>query len=210
MGQKTHPIGFRLGIKHTWRSKWFSSKQYKDFLHEDLKVRRLIEKKLKHAGLSLIEVERSLNEFKVSLHVSRPGVVIGRAGSGLELLRKELEKIIHGKVQIKAEEVKKPNLSARIIVNEIAGKIEKRMRVKRAIAQAVEKVILAGADGVRVECKGRIDGADVARREKMSRGLISLQSLEKNIDYALQIAQTKYGTIGVKVWISKKQDYASA
>lgn len=204
MGQKTHPIGFRLGLKKNWQSKWFSSHNFKDFLIEDIKIRKFLNKKLEKMGLSRIEIERSAKKTKVHLYVSKPGLVIGRGGTGIDNLRQELSQIVKDKkIQLAVAEVKSPFLSAKIIANEMVGQLERRMPEKRIINSMVEKVMGAGAKGVKVAIKGRIAGQEIARNLYKVNGSIPLQNMSADIDFAIATAFTKYGTMGIKVWIYK-------
>lgn len=221
MGQKIHPRGFRLGQVYTWSSRWFADKRrYKSLLLEDVKLRKLITSKLKGAGLESVEIERSINKVKVTIHVSRPGVVIGRGGSGLEELKKFLESFLVSqdktlrskknkevsrvKLELSVEPVKEPNLSARLVSQTIADQLVKRLPHKRVGNQAVDRVMSAGAKGVRILLSGRIGGAEIHREEKFQAGTVPLSTIRENVDYAMQPALTKSGYIGVKVWICRK------
>lgn len=220
MGQKIHPRGFRLGPLYTWTSRWFASnKQYKDFLLSDITLRKVILARLKSAGVALVELERSINKIKVTIHVSRPGVVIGRGGSGLEELKKFIEQfLIQGakhknvqmkeqgkvKVEVAVEPVKEPNLSAYLVGNNLADQLIRRMPHKRVCVQTVERVMSSGAQGVRIVLAGRIAGAEIARREKYQAGSVPLSTIREQVDYASVPALTKSGYIGIKVWICRK------
>lgn len=217
MGQKIHPKGFRLGSVFNWSSRWYAdSRQYSKLLLADVILRRELAVKLKSAGLAAVEIERSINKVKVTVHVSRPGVVIGRGGSGLEILKKFIEtflanqlKVIQGKsqgfkVDIAVEPVKEPNLNASLVANTIADQLVRRMPHKRVCNQAVDRVISAGAKGVRIRLSGRINGAEIARREKFQSGTIPLSTIREDVDFAIAPALTKSGYIGVKVWICRK------
>ena len=208
MGQKTHPVGFRLGIKSTWKAKWFSSSDFSKFLIEDIKIRKFLDKKLRKVGLSRIEIERSVKKTKVILYVSKPGLVIGRGGSGIESLKKNLNDLIgkNSNIQISVTEVKSPFLSAKIIAEEIATQVERRMSPKRIFNNTIEKVMNAGAKGVKIALKGRISGQEIARNIHKSLGSVPLQTLSADVDFARATAFTKYGTIGIKVWIHKDQE----
>lgn len=216
MGQKVNPKGFRIGPVFGWSSRWFADRQrYKDFLLEDVLLRRALKVRLKSAGLALVEIERSINKVKVTLHVSRPGVVIGRGGSGLEEVKKFIEGILHGKeskadknkmkVELTVEPVKEPNLNAYLVGTSIADQLAKRMPHKRVCNQTVERVMSAGARGVRIALSGRIAGAEIARHEKYSSGTVPLSTIRENVDFASVPALTKSGYIGIKVWICKGQ-----
>lgn len=217
MGQKIHPKGFRLGPVFNWSSRWYAgSRQYGTLLLADVALRRVLVTKLRSAGLALVEIERSINKVKVTVHVSRPGVVIGRGGSGLEILKKFIEtflanqlKSIQGKVagvkvDIAVEPVKEPNLNASLVANTIADQLSRRMPHKRICNQTVDRVMSAGAKGVRIKLSGRINGAEIARREKFQSGTIPLSTIREDIDFAVAPALTKSGYIGVKVWICRK------
>lgn len=203
MGRKTNPIGFRLGTQFFSGAKWFAEKNYTLFLHEDIKLRKYLTTKLQKAGLDKIEIERSLKKIKVNLMVSKPGMVIGRSGAGIEELRKGLERISNGKVQVSVVEVKLPDLSAELIAQDIAHQIERRLPAKRVALGAVEKIMTSGAKGAKVIIKGRLGGAEMARAEKVTQGSVPLTTLNAEVDFAQGIAMTKFGTIGVKVWINK-------
>lgn len=217
MGQKIHPKGFRLGQVFTWSSRWYADRrQYSTLLLADVVLRRELAAKLKSAGLALVEIERSINKVKVTVHVSRPGVVIGRGGSGLEMLKKFIEtflanqlKVIQRKaqgvkVEIAVEPVKEPNLNAYLVGSNIADQLARRMPHKRVCNQAVDRVIGAGAKGVRIKLAGRINGAEIARREKFGSGTIPLSTIREDVDFASVPSLTKSGYIGVKVWICRK------
>lgn len=204
MGNKTHPIGFRLGIQHTWSTKWFSLHNFKKFLIEDIKIRQYLTKKLKRMGLSKVEIERSMRKTKVTLYVSKPGLIIGRGGAGIDALKDELKKLTGtDKIQLSVTEVKKPFLSAKIIAQEIAGQIERRLPEKRILKGTVEKIMEAGAVGTKVAISGRIAGQEIARTIYLAQGSVPLQNLSMDIDFAQDTALTKYGTIGIKVWINR-------
>lgn len=207
MGQKVNPSAFRLSINKDWSSKWFASKgRYKELLSADLKIREYIFKKLKPAGISRAVIERSINKINIILYVSRPGMVIGRSGSGIEEIRKNLEELIGQKVSINVEEVKRPDLNAYLVASNLAEQIERRMPVKRIMAQAAERVMRSGARGVKIIVSGRIGGSEIARYEKKIIGSIPLQTLRADIDYAAVPAKTiTAGVTGVKVWIYKPE-----
>lgn len=211
MGQKVNPFSFRLGPLFTWTSRWFASdKRYKELLLQDVKLRTQLESRLKHANLARVEIERSINRIDVTIYVSRPGVVIGRGGSGLEELKKFVQTLLQKKgkttqkVEIKIEPVKEPNLEARIVASTIAEQLAKRIPHKRVVMQAIERVMGSGAKGVRILLSGRIAGAEISRREKYQRGTVPLSTLREVVDYAQIPSLTKSGYIGVKVWICKK------
>ena len=211
MGNKIHPIAFRLGPVYTWTSRWFAQgKRYQDLLASDVKIRRALMLKLKPAGIARIEIERSINKINLTLFVSRPGVVIGRGGTGLEDLKKyvitDLLKIKDdgknvSKVELKVEAVKEPNADAYLVAVNIADQLVRRMPAKRVIKQAVEKMMAAGAKGAKVRLGGRINGAEIARVEHTQAGVLPLSSIKEKVDFASYPAHTRSGYIGVKVWI---------
>lgn len=211
MGQKINPRGFRLGTIFTWSSRWFAdSKWYKHLLLEDVQLRTELEKRLKGAGLSRIEIERSINRIDIMIFVSRPGMVIGRGGTGLEEMKKFITSFLNKngkkqalKIEVKVEPVKEPNLDATIVANNIAEQLAKRLPHKRVANQALERVMSAGAKGVRVMLSGRIGGAEISRREKFQKGSVPLSTIREEVDFARVPSLTKSGYIGVKVWISK-------
>lgn len=212
MGQKVNPIAFRLGPLFTWRSRWFADdKRYKHLLLEDVHLRETLTAKLKSAGLSRIEIERSINKIDITVFVSRPGVVIGRGGSGLEELKKYINNFFKAsgkkapaKVELKVEPVKEPNLDAQIVAQNISDQLIKRMPHRRVVKQAIERVMQSGAKGVQIMLSGRIAGAEISRREKYKQGTVPFSTIRENVDYASAPALTKSGYIGVKVWICRK------
>lgn len=205
MGQKVHPISFRLAVIRTWNSKWFSVKHYREFLREDVEIRKFLTQKLKGAGLAKVEIERSTNNLTVTVHTSKPGLVIGRGGAGSENLKREISRrfIRQPKIQLKLniQEVSRPELDASIVTQNVIEQIEKRLPFRRILKQTVEQVKRAGALGVKVMVAGRLNGAEIARTEYLGWGRLPLQTLRANIDYSRGTAHTTYGTIGVKVWI---------
>lgn len=208
MGQKINPMGFRLGIVNTWESRWFaSSKKYQQFVHEDIKIRELLMKKLRPAGVTKIEIERAANRIKIIIFVTRPGVLIGRGGTGLTDLKRYLMKQLNIKeenaLEVVPMDVKNPDLSAYLVAQNIAEQLGRRMSAARVMNQAVERVMRAGAKGVKVVLSGRINGAEIARRESKFVGSIPLHTLRADIDYVHYPALTKSGYVGVKVWINK-------
>lgn len=223
MGQKIHPYGFRLGPVYTWVSRWFASDaRYADLLIQDILLREELMKRLKTAGLALAEIERSINKVRVILHVSRPGMVIGRGGTGLEDIKKFIEKTLvvivkekrlgklaydptKMKVEVVVEPVKEPNLNAQIVASNIVDQLIKRMPHKRVCMQTLDRVMTAGASGVKIKLAGRIAGAEISRRETYKTGSIPLSTIREPVDYAEVPALTKSGYIGVKVWIYKKK-----
>lgn len=212
MGQKVNPTNYRIGSTFTWKSRWFAGKKnYSDKVVEDYKLRKYLGDKLANAGLVQVDIERSLTTIKIIIQVSRPGVVIGRGGVNLELIKKALERILNVsklkkdkvKVELKVDEVKTPDLSARLIAQRISDQLSKRYPHRRAVAQALEKVMAAGAEGIKICLSGRISGAEIARTEKYSRGSVPTQTIRANIDYHQVPALTRSGYVGIKVWIHK-------
>ena len=215
MGQKVNPFGFRLGTLYSWKSKWFAQgMDYQKFLLEDIELRRFLMEKLKLAGIVRVEIERSINTIKIILHVSRPGVVIGRGGSSLEALKKFINKKLKinpadsraMKVDLEVKEVKNPDLSARLVCQRLVDQLAKRYPHRRAVAMAMDRVMNSGAQGIKIVLAGRIAGAEISRTEKYNRGTIPLQTLRADIDYAQIPSLTKSGYIGIKVWIYKKEE----
>lgn len=209
MGNKVNPTGFRLGVIYDWKSRWFGSKRdYAKNLLEDYRIRNFLSGKLKLAGIESIEIERSIHKIKVIIHVSRPGVVIGRGGAGLEELKKELVKLVsipspEKNLEIVAQEVKNPDLSANFVAQRIVEQIERRMPTRRVVLRMIERTMGAGAKGIKVHLAGRIEGAEIARRQTYSEGKIPLSTLRADIDYASCPALTRSGYVGIKVWIYK-------
>ena len=203
MGQKTNPYSFRLGVATDWKSKWFSTKEYVEFVNEDWKIREWLRDELVRGAVSRVDIERTRDRLIVDIHTARPGVVIGRKGSEAERLRTHLEEMTGGRVKLNINEVKDPDLDATLLARGIADQLENRIAFRRAMKRAVASALKAGAEGVRVECKGRLGGADMGRREWYREGRVPLHTLRADIDYGLATAHTTYGTIGVKVWIFK-------
>lgn len=201
MGQKVHPRGLRIGIIENWRSRWFTSKGFDKLLREDIEIRRFLEKKLMRAAISKIEIERAGDRVKVDIHTARPGIVIGKRGSEVEVLRSELEKLSGKHVQINIEEVRRPELEATLVAQSIAEQLEARVGFRRAMKKAVTQAMKSGAQGVKVQCSGRLGGAEMARREWYREGRVPLHTLRAYIDYGFTEARTTFGRIGVKVWI---------
>ncbi len=201
MGQKTHPIGFRLGTTRTWSSRWFATKGYAALLHEDVHIRRYIKSSLYHAGISRIDIERSANRIRITIHTARPGIIIGRKGSEVEKLKNELQVRTGKEVYLNIEEVIHPELDAQLVAENVALQLEKRVAFRRAMKKAVMSALRLGAGGIRIACAGRLSGGEIARREWYREGRVPLHTLRADIDYGLAEARTTYGTIGVKVWI---------
>lgn len=200
MGQKIHPVGLRLKITRGWDSRWFHDKKYAEWLHEDMKIRNFIRGKLRSAGISRIEIERA-DRVNVIINTAKPGLVIGRKGMGIEELKKNLVALIKKDVKVTVQEIKNPELDAALVADNIVEQLEKRVAFRRAMKQAVGRTMKAGARGIRVECSGRLAGAEIARSERNFEGKVPLHTLRADIDYALKEAFTTYGQIGVKVWI---------
>lgn len=201
MGQKTHPYSFRLGVATDWKSKWFSTKDYVDFVNEDWQIRDYLKGELTRGAVSRIDIERTRDRLIVDIHTARPGVVIGRKGSEAERLRDGLEKMTNGRVKLNINEVKDPDLDATLLARGIADQLENRIAFRRAMKRAVASALKAGAEGVRVECKGRLGGADMGRREWYREGRVPLHTLRADIDFGTATAKTTVGAIGVKVWV---------
>ncbi len=203
MGNKIHPVGFRLGITRDWESRWYANKKdYKHLLEEDRRIRELIEREVYHAGVARIDIERAADNVSVTVHVAKPGVVIGRGGETIKRLRAELEKLFPGKnIALNVQEVPNPNLSAPLVAQRVAEQIERRFAVRRAIKQAVQRVMEAGAKGAKVVVSGRIGGAEQARTEWAADGRVPLHTLRANIDYGTALARTTYGVLGVKAYV---------
>ncbi|MEK7823207.1 MAG: 30S ribosomal protein S3 [Nitrospirota bacterium] len=203
MGQKTHPIGIRLGIIKTWDSKWYEKKNYTSFLHEDLIIRKLIKENLFHAGISKIEIERAGQSIRVIIHTARPGIIIGKKGSEVEKLKKELERLSGKQLSIDIKEVRKPEIDAQLVAENIALQLEKRVAFRKAMKKAIASALRFGALGVKVSCSGRLAGSEIARTEWYREGRVPLHTFRADIYYGLAEAKTTYGRIGVKVWIYK-------
>ncbi len=201
MGQKVNPIGLRLGIIRDWESKWYAGKDYGELLLEDIKIRDHLKKRLKDAAVAKIEIERAANRVNVTIHTAKPGMVIGKGGSEVENIRNEITKMTNKKVHINIAEVKKPELNATLVAENIAQQLERRISFRRAMKQAIQRTMRAGALGIRTMTSGRLGGADIARSEGYSEGTVPLHTLRADIDYGTAEAHTTYGRIGVKVWI---------
>jgi len=203
MGRKVNPIGFRLGISSDWESKWFAERTYTELLHEDLLIRKLIMKELTRAGISRIELERAANKVDITLHSSKPGIVIGKQGANVERLRQLIEKAVGKKVNLRIEEIKVPETEARLIAESIAEQIARRVAYRRAMKHAAQQAMRRGAKGVKIRLGGRLGGADMSRAVTEKDGRVPLHTLRANIDFAVVHAHTTYGRIGVKVWVYK-------
>ena len=207
MGQKTNPIGLRLGIIKPWESRWFSERDYSKLLQEDIDLRKFLFKKLSSAGISKIVIERPAKLANVTLYTSRPGVIIGKKGSDIEKLKKSVSKIVSGDVNINIVEIKKPELDSQLVADNIAQQLERRVAFRRAMKRAVQSAMRLGALGIRVNCSGRLGGAEIARTEWYREGRVPLHTLRADVDYGVSRANTTYGICGVKVWIFKGEKF---
>lgn len=203
MGQKVHPKGLRIGIIRDWDAKWFAEKDFAKLLIEDIKVRKFIKKKLFAAGISRIEIERAANRIKITIHTAKPGIVIGRGGTEVEALRKQVEKMTGKSVNVNIVEIKSPELDAQLVAESVAAQLVKRISFRRAMKQSVSRTMRLGAQGIKINCAGRLGGAEMARTEWYNEGKVPLHTLRADIDYGFAEADTTYGKIGVKVWIYK-------
>jgi small subunit ribosomal protein S3 len=203
LGQKVNPISLRLGIVKTWESRWYAGKNYADYILEDYNIRKFIKKKLYHAGISRVEIERSAKRVKLRVFTSRPGIVIGKKGSEIALLKKELEKIVSHEIIIDIQEVRKPELDAQLVAENIALQIVRRVAFRRAMKRGISSAMRFGAEGIKIICSGRLGGAEMARTEQYREGRIPLHTLRADIDYGFIEARTTYGIVGIKVFIFK-------
>ena len=203
MGQKVNPIGLRLGINRTWDSRWYADKSYAKNLHEDFKIRSYIEKNLKQAGISRVIVERPAGKARVTIYAARPGLIIGKKGADIETLRKKLQGISKSEVALNIVEIRKPDIDAKFVAEGVAQQLERRVTFRRAMKRAVQNALRAGAKGIRINCSGRLGGAEIARTEWYREGRVPLHTLRANVDYGNAEGHTTYGIIGIKVWIFK-------
>ncbi len=203
MGQKVHPIGFRLGVIRTWESRWYAEADYAKLLHEDIKLREYLKKRLFHAGISKIELERAANKTKIHIFAARPGIIIGKKGSEVEVLKKELAKITDNEIFINIQEVRKPEVDAQLVAENVALQLERRIAFRRAMKKSVGQALKFGAQGIKITCSGRLGGAEMSRTEWYREGRVPLHTLRANIDYGFAEAKTTYGIIGVQVLIFK-------
>ncbi|HZN95127.1 MAG TPA: 30S ribosomal protein S3 [Myxococcales bacterium] len=208
MGQKVHPIGFRLGFNKTWRSRWYAEKEYANLLHEDILLKKDLKKRFAHAGVSRVEVERAANKLKISIFTSRPGIIIGRKGQEVDKLKQEIQKKTGKEVFINIQEILKPELDAQLVAESVALQLEKRIAFRRAMRKAVDAALRFGAKGIKVRVSGRLNGAEIARSEWYLHGQLPLHTLRADIDYGLHEARTNFGAIGVKCWIFKGEQDA--
>lgn len=203
MGHKCNPIGLRLGITRTWISNWYAKEKFSDYLHEDFLIRRYLKKRLEHGGISCLRIERTAKKIIVTIQTSRPGIVIGKKGEEVERLKGELQHLTLKEIQINIKEVKKPEMDAQLVGDNIARQLEKRVSYKKAIKKAISTAMRMGAEGIKIMISGRLNGGEIARRETFKEGRIPLHTLRADIDYAQSVAHTTFGSIGVKVWICK-------
>ena len=203
MGQKVNPIGLRLGIVKTWNSCWYADKEYKQFLHEDLRLKKFLKKKMYHAGISKIEIERAAKRIRVNIFAARPGIIIGKKGSEIEALKKELGKLVKGEIFININEVKRPETDAQLIAENVGLQLERRVAFRRAIKRSVGMAMKLGVQGIKISVAGRLGGAEIARTEWTRDGRVPLHTLRADIDYGVAESKTTYGIIGVKVWVFK-------
>lgn len=203
MGQKSHPYGFRLGITKPWKSRWFTNKNYADFLVEDQHIRDMIKKKLYQAGISRIEIERKANQVSVTIFTAKPGMVVGKQGKGIEDLRAELSKKFNKKIEMNVQEIRNIDVEAQLVAENVALQLEKRVAFRRVMKQSIARTMKSGGKGIKIMCAGRLGGVEIARTEWLKDGRIPLQTLRSDIDYGFAEANTVFGKIGVKVWICK-------
>jgi small subunit ribosomal protein S3 len=203
MGQKVNPIGLRLGINRTWDSRWFASRDYANLLHEDLKLRHYLMDRLSQAGISRVVIERPAKKARITIHTARPGVVIGKKGADIEKLRADLGKTTGGEVNLNIVEIRKPEIDAKLVAEAISQQLERRVAFRRAMKRAVQSAMRLGAQGIRINCSGRLGGAEIARLEWYREGRVPLHTLRADVDYGTATAKTTYGTCGVKVWVFK-------
>jgi ribosomal protein S3, bacterial type len=203
MGQKTHPIGYRIGYNYTWSSRWYADKDYARLLHQDIKIRKMVKAKLYHAGVAKVEIERSGDQTRVIIHTARPGIIIGRKGAEVDKLKAILEKEYAGQAYITVKEIKKPELDAQLVSENVATQLEKRVAFRRAMKRSVQSALRLGAQGIKIMVAGRLGGAEIARTEWYREGRVPLHTLRAEIDYGFAEARTTMGQIGVKTWIYK-------
>ena len=203
MGQKVHPIGFRLGVIKTWDSRWYSKKNYAALLHEDIKIRKIVKERLMHAGVSKIEIERAGQKAKINIHTARPGIIIGKKGAEVDKLKKDIEILTGKQIYINIQEIRRPELEAQLVAENIALQLERRIAFRRAMKKAVTSALRLGAQGIKITCAGRLAGSEIARTEWYREGRVPLHTLRADIQYGFFEAKTTMGQIGVKVWIYK-------
>jgi small subunit ribosomal protein S3 len=210
LGQKTHPYGFRLGYNKTWRSRWFAGKEYADLLHEDLDLRKELKDRLKAAGISSIDIERAANKLVLRINTARPGIIIGRKGAEIDKLKSEIQKRTKREVHLEIQEVHRPELDAQLVAESIALQLEKRVAFRRAMRKAVDSALRFGCKGIKVRVAGRLNGAEIARKEWYLQGRLPLQTLRADVDFGLAEAYTTYGVIGVKCWVYQGESLGAA
>jgi small subunit ribosomal protein S3 len=203
MGQKTHPIGYRIGYNYTWSSRWYADKEYAKLLHQDIKIRKMVKQRLYHAGVAKVEIERSGDQTRVIIHTARPGIIIGRKGAEVDKLKAVLEKEYAGQVYITVKEIKKPELDAQLVSENVATQLEKRVAFRRAMKRSVQSALRLGAQGIKIMVAGRLGGAEIARTEWYREGRVPLHTLRAEVDFGFAEAHTTMGQIGVKTWIYK-------
>jgi small subunit ribosomal protein S3 len=203
MGQKVHPIGFRLGVIKTWDSRWYAKKNYASLLHEDIKIRNIVKERLTHAGVSKIEIERAGQKAKINIHTARPGIIIGKKGAEVDKLKKDLEAMTGKQMFINIQEIRRPELEAQLVAENIALQLERRIAFRRAMKKSVTSALRLGAQGIKITCAGRLAGSEIARTEWYREGRVPLHTLRADIQYGFAEAKTTMGQIGVKVWIYK-------
>ncbi len=205
MGQKVHPIGFRLGYIKDWNSKWYAKKDYAALFHEDLKLRKYIKEKLYHAGIGRVEIERAAKQVRVNIYTARPGIIIGKKGTEIDKLKNDLQKMINKNIYLNIREIRKAEMDAQLISENVALQLERRVAFRRAMKKSVSSALRFGAKGIKIHCGGRLGGAEMARREWYREGRVPLHTLRADIDYGFAEALTTYGLIGVKVWVFKEE-----
>ncbi len=203
MGQKTHPYGFRLGVVKDWKSRWYAERDFPRLLKEDETIRKYLGRRMSHAAIASIDIERKPSKIVVTLHTARPGVVIGKRGAEVDKLRDELSVLTSSEVSINVEEIKRPEVEAALVAESVAHQLQQRISFRRAMKRAVQSAVRAGAEGIKIQCSGRLGGAEIARTEGYNEGRVPLHTLRADIDYAQHTAKTTYGTVGVKCWIFK-------
>ncbi len=201
MGQKTHPIGFRLGINKPWTSNWYGGKKYSDYVAEDIILRKYINQRLSNAGISSISIDRTSKKLTITINTSRPGIVIGKGGKDVDQLREEIKQLSEIETQVNVSEIKRPEMDPKLVGENIAQQLIKKINYRRAVKKAIQSTMRMGAEGIRIRIAGRLGGADIARRETFMEGRVPLQTLRSDIDFAITEAKTTYGIIGLKVWI---------
>ena len=209
MGQKVHPTGFRLGYIKTWRSRWYAEKEYAGLLHEDLALKKDLKKRFGHAGVSRVEIERAANKLKITIHTSRPGIIIGRKGQEVDKLKQEVQKRTGKEVFVNIQEILKPELDAQLVSESVALQLEKRIAFRRAMRKAVDAALRFGARGIKIRVSGRLNGAEIARSEWYLHGQLPLHTLRADVDYGFHEAHTTFGQIGVKTWIYRGETEAA-